>query len=382
VYARLWCVYEAFLAFEHEKIILTATMPYHRRKLQAASTAVLSFGVGFCVGRRVSCCEYHSTPARWLTTIFCCLFLISNCVSVPLCRRIAHLVNAGLAGFFMAVSLVPLQLLQFPQKQVSAFVTAWTLFWCSMGVCLTVAEVDRVNREATEASEVSLEAGYSGSSCFARCSWEDDALRIWREIGARSSVVDATIGVLLRAGMSTASLRRASAAGIDVKHAVDADHATLMYFVSFHVARLVTCTLVLDSPAGWAVTLFWLGAILGTVLTYVRSQKDGRAFICKVAKKVLMLDLVQIIACKIADLSFMSNTAIVLPLGTSTAFLTSMLSLIGLDGAATLPGCGSILAKALLTEVVFTLSRAYTESERGFSSPEWSESSDSEASSS
>ncbi|CAE7203499.1 unnamed protein product [Symbiodinium necroappetens] len=345
VYARLWCVYEAFLAFEHEKIILTATMPYHRRKLQAASTAVFSFGVGFCVGRRTSCCEYHSTPARWLTTIFCCLFFISNCVSSPLCRRIAHLVNAGLAGFFMAVSLVPLQLLHFPHKQVSAFVTAWTLFWCSMGVCLTVAEVDRVNRQATEASEMSLEAGYSGSSCFARCSWEDDALRIWREIGARSSVVDATIGVLLRAGMSTASLRRASAAGIDVKHAVDADHATLMYFVSFHVARLVTCTLVLDSPTGWAVTLFWLGAILGTVLTYVRSQKDGRAFICKVAKKVLMLDLVQIIACKIADLSFMSNTAIVLPLGTSTAFLTSILSLMGLDGAATLPGCGSILAK-------------------------------------
>ena len=128
----------------------------------------------------------------------------------------------------MVVSLVPLQLLHFPHKQVSAFVTAWTLFWCSMGVCLTVAEVDRVNRQATEASEMSLEAGYSGSSCFARCSWEDDALRIWREIGARSSVVDATIGVLLRAGMSTASLRRASAAGIDVKHAVDADHATLM----------------------------------------------------------------------------------------------------------------------------------------------------------
>ena len=49
----------------------------------------------------------------------------------------------------------------------------------------------------------------------------------------------------------------------------------------------------LDSWASWACAAVWLGAILSTLAAYTRSQKDGRAFICKVAKKVLMLDLLQ-----------------------------------------------------------------------------------------
>ena len=104
-----------------------------------------------------------------------------------------------------------------------------------MGISVLVAEVDQLTRQATEASEESLQAGYSGSSCSASCSREHDALRIRQEIGMRSSLVDSTIDVLLKAGMSTASLRRASEAGVNVQNAGDADHATALTLGYIHL---------------------------------------------------------------------------------------------------------------------------------------------------
>ena len=229
VYARLWCVYEAFLAFEHEKIILTATRPCCRAKFWAGSAVFLAFSIGLCMGLWLrnldGPLEYAAPLTEWLLIIFCSGILVSGCVTMPLCRRVAHLVSAGLAGFFAAVLFVPPDL---PEALDSTFATMGVVFWCLMGICVLVSEVDQLNRRAIEESELSLQVGYSGSSSCAKCSREDDSVRIWREIGARSSVVDSTIAVLLRAGMSTASLRRASAAGVDVKNAGDADHATVL----------------------------------------------------------------------------------------------------------------------------------------------------------
>ena len=89
------------------------------------------------------------------------------------------------------------------------------------------------------------------------------------------------------------------------------------------------------------------------MVVYTRSQKDGRAFICKVAKKVLLMDLIQVMTCRYSQLSFSASVAVALPLGTCSALLTFMLSLAGLDGVATIPGCGRLLAKALLREFYF-----------------------------
>ena len=225
VYARLWCAYEAFLAFEHEKIILTAARPCFSQKFRAASAVLVSFCTGLCIGRWTTGLQYQARTSRWLVILFSLCILVSNFCAVPRCRRIAHLMAAAFAGVFAVAALAPMEC---PKDLVAVYSRLCALFWCLMGLCVLVSEVDQLDRQSTQASEQSLQAGYQGSCCKASCSREDDAARIWQEIGSRSSAVDSTIAVLLKAGMSTASLRRASAAGVDVKNAGDADHATVL----------------------------------------------------------------------------------------------------------------------------------------------------------
>ena len=97
-------------------------------------------------------------------------------------------------------------------------------------------EADRVNAVARAWEAEQLRRGYQGSIAHATCSDAADSARILGEIGDKMEAVDYAIHVLLKAGMSSPTLREIARAGIDVAGAGNA-------VIAFPVVALVPLNL-------------------------------------------------------------------------------------------------------------------------------------------
>ena len=160
-------------------------------------------------------------------------------------------------------------------------------------------EFDRANGLATKQEALQLSRGYQGTIERAACSQAADAMRIFEEIGQKTAAVDYAIHVLLKAGMSSPTLRQVASKGVDIQHAGSAEVA--VPFIAFTTTLLTLIRICFDTlllHLAWHNTLLQFISFISRPALLVilcRSPVDERCFILKMMTKLVLLYLM--IAC-------------------------------------------------------------------------------------
>ena len=220
VYTRLWCGYEAYLAFQSNKLIRTAVPPARCRVLLSWFWMLL---IGIIAGVVAKVGGFDRLLQLILILKMLSLFasLVSqNCGQIRLCL-IANYV--GLATALVAMlntrSFHAATLLEQPRKSNPPAFESQGLLNSLMVVYFLLAEIDRLNWQVAEHEAEQLHQQYQGSIRQASCSEMQDEVNIRNEIGDQVDEVDKVIQVLLKAGMTSDALRDANLQGVELQHA-------------------------------------------------------------------------------------------------------------------------------------------------------------------
>ncbi|OLQ11953.1 hypothetical protein AK812_SmicGene4206 [Symbiodinium microadriaticum] len=222
IYTRLWCGYEAYIAHEEGKVIFIARPSYSNHIGAALISATLVGLTGMLCGaflllRR---CELHPIPLYAITT--------SAFISININHYRSRMLLNRLGAFTCGIVLLEWTTVNFDGAQgpsripgIILCVEQRLLILAALSFFLLL-ETDRVNAEARAWEAEQLRRGYQGSIAHATCSDAADSARILGEIGGKMEAVDYAIHVLLKAGMSSPTLREIARAGIDVEGAGNA----------------------------------------------------------------------------------------------------------------------------------------------------------------
>ncbi|CAK9066671.1 unnamed protein product [Durusdinium trenchii] len=223
VYTRLWCGYEAYLAFQSNKIIRTATPPIGRQVLLAWLRMLPALLIGATVGLIFRLRHFEAAQRLILILRMLALFasLVSqNCGQMRLCLIANHV---GLASGAAAIigGLLVLSGFRFLPLLGKKGLLAVTQLSNRVGIIIyfLLAEVDRVNCQTERQEAEALQNQYQGSIRHASCSEVQDELNIRNEIGDQVHEVDKVIQVLMKAGLTSNALRDAHLHGVELRHA-------------------------------------------------------------------------------------------------------------------------------------------------------------------
>eukprot|EP00928_Gymnodinium_smaydae_P004464 TRINITY_DN11517_c0_g1_i1.p1 TRINITY_DN11517_c0_g1~~TRINITY_DN11517_c0_g1_i1.p1 ORF type:complete len:691 (-),score=95.77 TRINITY_DN11517_c0_g1_i1:190-2262(-) len=294
IYTRLWCAYEAFLAYKWEKVILTASAPYWTEVESAMSVALLCALMGSLLSLvwKSSVC-YVFALGYDLGLYF--VVVVSIIISNRAWRRWSNLIGAAWTGHQLGIATRaiawdrPSLVAVTPNTIVGVY--DWRIYVLSFCLaCLlffVIAEADRVRCCAAKVETRNLKAKYTGSIRDATCLSRADELSIRAEIKDCMQDVDDSIHVLLRAGMSTPSLRQAWKLGVDVTGAGRTEFAFVAFTLHYAATTATfglkwneTETIILNSVI-WLLLIAWLALLcfLGP---------DGRRFAIQVLQKVAL----------------------------------------------------------------------------------------------
>jgi len=310
IYTRLWCAYEAHLAYEWNKVVLTASAsPWasFRQALPAVLLCVVLGGllafawpegpVGFTAMKVVAALLYYCMYPLILSVI---LYSQEQCW-----YRSGNLIGAFLSGHYLLVLARNYHLSSFFSNESGSDDAEYLREWRSTHINFAVStvlffifsELDRI-RYFTLAHEATLlKVGYSGSIKDAACSSSTDCANIWAEINGEAASederslivakVDDTIRTLIRAGMSSRSLRQAVEEGVCVDNANSGDSIAFMLLISGTSMPNLENLRVLDVEVmtGWACVA--LTIILWIV--FFNSSIDRRIFCKKVFIRVILI---------------------------------------------------------------------------------------------
>lgn len=227
IYTRLWCAYEAFLAWEAEKVILTATASHKKRIWRTVPVAALCGLAGYIAAKnRFLVSDQLSGPVT--ITVFVLawypLILLAALVRSSIWRRFWNCFGTFWSALSLGLLLDSYQghstiVASFPSKKEEIHAD-WRniLFQLTFStiVFFITSEIDRARSEVQVEEAEKLIAGFSGTIENARCTRASDEAAIRQEIGDRVASVDYSINVLIQAGMSTPDLRQAAELGVDV----------------------------------------------------------------------------------------------------------------------------------------------------------------------
>eukprot|EP00401_Gymnodinium_catenatum_P013956 CAMPEP_0117481090 /NCGR_PEP_ID=MMETSP0784-20121206/12724_1 /TAXON_ID=39447 /ORGANISM="" /LENGTH=498 /DNA_ID=CAMNT_0005275543 /DNA_START=40 /DNA_END=1535 /DNA_ORIENTATION=- len=234
IYSRVWCVYEAYLAVQWDKTIYTATPPIRNfwRQLLLIIVSYAS-GLGACGGMKLPVLVTRGDFALG-TIVFpmYALFLVSLSLLVVYggigkvmnhsATVVAAFTNGCFAGIFLWSALGGdtkwFELAGLGDRATWQHTGIAVVGLLSMSVAL---EADRLWMLAAESQAYELRNGFTGKIINASSTHAQDKERILHEVLAegRCEIVDAAIGVLIRAGMSTPNLRNASTCGSELVNA-------------------------------------------------------------------------------------------------------------------------------------------------------------------
>jgi len=289
IYTRIWCAYEAYLAYIRGKIIFTAHAPIMQRGQKACVRMLACSCFGSFGGIGVA--YFTDLHVHWVVSTFVAIILIV--VSQCLTRR--YLAGTCIDAFGMvlmpfSIALHILDGMVDGTKEGSMrgilALTSMTVF----AIYFIAAEVDRLCTASIFAEARDLGAEYI-TIAEARATSAEDKRRILSDIGDESEAVDASIRVLLAAGMSTPGLRKAAARGVDVKSAADLRLAIAwvglgMWLLSNLWLYLYVCPgtsgMLHMFIANWAL-------IALCILLWIRAKRDGQAFIGSVLTKLAVV---------------------------------------------------------------------------------------------
>jgi len=281
VYTRIWCVYEAFLAYSWGKPIFTATTPAPGITFHALAV-IVRFGFFFAL------CYYALPPLTHqgvdilLPTFVIPLVAVSMFLRGPLARLLIN--EAGI----ISCALCGANSLQLSQSEGFVF----PCIFCAFFVC---READRLWANQAEVEAAALRQGFTGRLQDAASSVAQDKATIFEAIQGLEQDVERAIEILIVAGMTTPSLRSSAASGVDISGAgswslgmVYGPFALFIFTPLVHIVLQRSCCgeLVGALDVACAVTSF---QGLCWVLGFARLSPDKRGFAASFAMLVAFL---------------------------------------------------------------------------------------------
>eukprot|EP00928_Gymnodinium_smaydae_P067494 TRINITY_DN5047_c0_g1_i1.p1 TRINITY_DN5047_c0_g1~~TRINITY_DN5047_c0_g1_i1.p1 ORF type:complete len:731 (-),score=46.04 TRINITY_DN5047_c0_g1_i1:195-2387(-) len=305
IYARLWCSYEAYLAYILDKPLYTAFAPIPD----------VAVRMGHCVG-------------LYLTFFGMVLIFAAVLYELPIVPwRYLSLVNQ-----MIGISLLAFQPVMRLKVDPEAYgMKVFTLFaCCSFGVSWSVQcmlmplhvltgaigliifltlgasfEASRLLSVNAKQQAAKLSVGFTGQVCDAQCSREEDAIHIKSEIREKASddEVDSAVSVLVEMGMSTSYLR-------DLQEQVD---GTLGSQTAWSVSTLLAFPatfiglplLLMDVQTLWFNPFLWLCVAEGFafIFVFLFLPRDRTKFAVGIAGSIAGLCLVSVFI-NISTMSF------------------------------------------------------------------------------
>jgi len=201
IYSRLWCVFEAFLAFEKGKTIFEASAPVTSADIFAACRLpLLCWILGVLVG---------GANALFLGDDINSSSWFNSAVNGPIA--------------LIAISSLSVSFLMKPGKSRLRCVSVGAVF-CGLHAVLTPFVAFNTTAETVLSWHLDLQwtaskHHFTGTVNDATCSSPDDDASIRALISDQLASVDETVQVLLTSGISTPSLRYLGSQGIDLSFA-------------------------------------------------------------------------------------------------------------------------------------------------------------------
>eukprot|EP00747_Dinoflagellata_sp_TGD_P179099 gnl/TRDRNA2_/TRDRNA2_29297_c0_seq1.p1 gnl/TRDRNA2_/TRDRNA2_29297_c0~~gnl/TRDRNA2_/TRDRNA2_29297_c0_seq1.p1 ORF type:complete len:547 (+),score=58.59 gnl/TRDRNA2_/TRDRNA2_29297_c0_seq1:75-1715(+) len=192
IYSRIWCVYEAYLAYTTNKIIFTATSPVWKQIFGALMPMPMLAVFGWLLHLLLGS---HLDAIGAVTCIMCGMFS-------PFLRYKCRIVKL-MVGWCGSLAFGT-KMDQGPQSP-----------YCLMMLFCCLSQADCVRAHELNCQKCQLHNGYD-TIRKAESSKQQDKDCIWAEIGNQDERVEHSVEALLQAGMSTDNLREADVHGVNI----------------------------------------------------------------------------------------------------------------------------------------------------------------------
>ncbi|CAK9071473.1 unnamed protein product [Durusdinium trenchii] len=364
VYTRLWCGYEAYLAFQSNKIIQTAAPPIWRQVWLAWFMMLPALLIGLMVGSMSK--VHHLEGAKQLMLLMRTLALLAslvsqNCGQIRLCLIANHIGLASGAAAVMEIAwsdphdALPL----LPQNIDEQASTVWYTR-VSMLAYFLLAEIDRLNWQ-TEISETEqLQNQFGGTIRQAACSQVQDELNIRHEIGDQVDEVDKVIHVLLKAGLTSDALRDAYLRGVELEHAGVVQVAIPAIVLGPHLflsfSHLLRCIVMFSShhaEVHWS-QIHWFLTSLQASSIFARCCFLTLLFTRPIDERCFMLNAMAKIVAPILFCFFLESQVVycfLLSLYHLSFLVVLFFAALGIRGTLKLP-CGRFFTQVFLSRVL------------------------------
>lgn len=381
IYTRVWCVYEAYLAYTWGKTIFTAVAPHTREKVVTASIVLASLLSGLVIGKFLpafgdySWTLTHPDFPLWYPEQMAVVSLISALTSQSMSRprvvcQTVNIFGIVVTSISMCVILTHCWLHRGTVMFHGHIHWHQLSFWAGcilksgmpaavicrllqplLLVYFMLSELDSLRAECLR--EEARQLAQFSSILHAASTSESDKQAIMSDIGDRVEAVDKSIRILLAAGMSTLQLRSAAERGVDVAGAADQRYAIGWAGVS--IWGLIT--VYFCNGAGLGVyeggpfyPLYFSSnvvCLVAYVLIGICSESDKRAFLLSALLKIEAL-MALFLPFWAALLGFqLSVWELMAPYTTVISVVAILCATAGMSGLAKIPCFGRCLAGTL-----------------------------------
>lgn len=355
VYTRLWCGYEAYLAFEGKKIIRTA----RRSILRPVAVAWMLMVPAMLLG--IACGCLFARPDLDMNIYLAIVAFLASLVTENFDGRCCLIANH--LGVFTSVWLViawqpPDAWIQLQGFVLREATMVQRLLWLTATMFFAIAEIDRITFVARDIEEKELRQNFQGSLRFASCSQLRDEEHIRLEIGDKVAQVDQIIQVLIAAGMTSPALRDAALQGVNIDHAGDAAVAIPVLFLG---PQLLCGLFQLGIKISWAAksdaaTVCFQAASIAARICFVillcRRPIDERYFMMKVMTKLVSALLFPCLVALVVGASTPTVIRTVFVAFHISFVLVLFFAVLGIRGTLKLP-CGRHLVQLFLSRFVW-----------------------------
>ncbi|CAK9076395.1 Uncharacterized protein SCF082_LOCUS36833 [Durusdinium trenchii] len=354
VYTRLWCGYEAYLAYEGKKIIRTARRSISRDVFCAWAMMLPALSIAVALGLAAK--QYHWNVDIYLMVALFLAGVVSENFGYVICLIANHLGLAASTALAVGWTMKPdwLQVQGLPDQE--AYVVQRVIFLTAVAFFL-VSEVDRLHYAARELEGLQLRKHYQGSTRYASCSERHDEEKICQEIGEKAHSVDQVIQVLISAGMSSPALREAQMQGVSIEHAGDAQFAIPSLFLGPQLLLGIWQLGRYATLVHWKHWIGWQSMMLQALSVFARlcfiillcwRSIDERCFMLKVMTKLVSVMVIPGLVAFCLGASLLTTVMIVFIAFHISFLLVLVFAFLGIRGTLHLPG-GPVLVQFFLT---------------------------------
>mmetsp|Transcript_103264 Transcript_103264/g.301231 ORF Transcript_103264/g.301231 Transcript_103264/m.301231 type:complete len:630 (+) Transcript_103264:60-1949(+) len=303
IYSRIWCAYEAYLAYIWGKCIFTALLPppgFWPSMLRMAVLCIVSFALVLTLS--LLDLLYMDVGAATTTHNVGGLIYFGSILVVLLgsCNDAVHCVCCAIAAA-LGGALFGRHL-----GAVLAHDTAWLngaqlgthglAPWCGVLSMFAAAGLgvvtnrDRLAFVQQRAESDELCNGFTGRVIDALSSVPEDKEKIMSEISSNESpeIVDAAIDVLLCSGMSTPDLRLLHSYGVNIARA---GAPQFSIYAIFAVVLAAFLEMIVGCRVDIAAMVIWLAELFAFGYSLASSARDSHVFQTRAFTKVLMLEV-------------------------------------------------------------------------------------------